>query len=72
MAGVGASKSGATRSLMRFLRQAGARHVRVLFLFSIVANLTLLAPSFHMLQVYDRVLASGSHETLLALTLMCR
>lgn len=55
---------------MRFLRQAGARHVRVLFLFSIVANLTLLAPSFHMLQVYDRVLASGSHETLLALTLI--
>ncbi|MEP7302049.1 MAG: type I secretion system permease/ATPase [Caldimonas sp.] len=35
--------------------------------FSFVANLLLLAPALFMLQVFDRVLASGSRETLAAL-----
>lgn len=35
--------------------------------FSFVMNLLLLAPALFMLQVFDRVLASGSRETLLVL-----
>ena len=37
-------------------------------LFSLVINLLLLAAPLYMLQVFDRVLASRSHETLLLLT----
>lgn len=33
-------------------------------------NLLMLSPSLYMLQIYDRVLASRSHETLLMLTLV--
>ena len=36
---------------------------------SVVINLMMLAPALFMLQVFDRVLSSGSHETLLMLTL---
>ena len=39
-------------------------------LFSAVINLLMLAPALYMLQVYDRVLASGNLMTLLMLTLM--
>ncbi|PMU22155.1 MULTISPECIES: type I secretion system permease/ATPase [unclassified Pseudomonas] len=39
-------------------------------LFSAVINLLMLAPALYMLQVYDRVLASGNSMTLLMLTLM--
>ncbi len=38
-------------------------------LFSFAINLLLLVPPLYMLQVFDRVLASRSQETLLALTL---
>lgn len=38
--------------------------------FSAVINLLLLVPSLYMLQVYDRVLASGNKTTLLMLTLI--
>ncbi len=38
--------------------------------FSAVINLLMLAPALYMLQVYDRVLASGNEMTLLMLTLM--
>lgn len=38
-------------------------------LFSLFINLALLAPSLYMLQIFDRVLASRSNETLLMLTL---
>jgi ATP-binding cassette, subfamily C, type I secretion system permease/ATPase len=37
-------------------------------LFSLVINLLLLAPPLYMLQVFDRVLASRSEETLVALS----
>ncbi len=39
-------------------------------LFSLFINLLLLVPALYMLQVYDRVLASGSNTTLLMLTLL--
>lgn len=38
--------------------------------FSMVANLLMLAPTFYMLQVYDRVLASQSELTLIAISLI--
>ncbi|MGA1372464.1 MAG: type I secretion system permease/ATPase [Pseudomonadales bacterium] len=38
--------------------------------FSAIINLLLLVPSLYMLQVYDRVLASGNKTTLLMLTLI--
>lgn len=39
-------------------------------LFSLFANFLLLVPSFYMLQVYDRVVTTGSVPTLLVLTLI--
>jgi len=38
--------------------------------FSCFINLLMLVPSFYMLQVYDRVISTGSHPTLLMLTLI--
>ena len=38
--------------------------------FSMVANLLMLAPTLYMLQVFDRVLVSQSEMTLLALSLI--
>jgi ATP-binding cassette subfamily C protein/ATP-binding cassette subfamily C exporter for protease/lipase/ATP-binding cassette subfamily C protein EexD len=38
--------------------------------FSLAMNLLMLAPAIYMLQVYDRVLTTGSLETLLMLTLI--
>lgn len=47
-----------------------ARHqVPALLLFSLVSNLLLLASTVYMLQIYDRVLSSGSIDTLFWLTL---
>lgn len=54
--------------------RAALRTCRTSFLsagfFSFFINLLLLVPSIYMLQVYDRVLASGSESTLLMLTLI--
>lgn len=41
-----------------------------LALFSVATNLLLLVPPLYMLQLYDRVLSSGSFETLLYITLI--
>ncbi|WP_081948874.1 type I secretion system permease/ATPase [Litchfieldella xinjiangensis] len=38
--------------------------------FSLFINLLMLTPALYMLQVYDRVIATGSKETLLMLTLV--
>ncbi|WP_245420338.1 MULTISPECIES: type I secretion system permease/ATPase [unclassified Mesorhizobium] len=47
-----------------------ARHqAPALLLFSLLANVLLLASTVYMLQIYDRVLSSGSIDTLLWLTL---
>ncbi len=56
---------------MRWLFSPALRPLTVLAgLASLVLNLTLLVPSLYMLQVYDRVFASGSLETLVMLTLV--
>lgn len=39
-------------------------------LFSAAVNLLMLVPVIYMLQIYDRVMASGSHSTLAMLTLL--
>lgn len=46
------------------------REFLVVGLFSMVANLMMLAPTMYMLQVFDRVLSSRSELTLLALSLI--
>ena len=43
---------------------------RPLFIFSIITNLLMLVAPLHMMQVYDRVLSSGSGETLLYISLI--
>lgn len=40
------------------------------FLFSIVTNILVLTPSGYMLEVYDRVVNSRNHQTLLMLTIL--
>ncbi|WP_246765445.1 type I secretion system permease/ATPase [Aminobacter sp. SR38] len=45
------------------------RQAPALFFFSLLANLLLLSSAIYMLQIYDRVLSSGSIDTLLWLTL---
>jgi ATP-binding cassette subfamily C exporter for protease/lipase len=43
---------------------------RMVALFSLVANLLMLTPTFYMLQVYDRALVSQSGMTLIAVSLL--
>ncbi|WP_042859850.1 type I secretion system permease/ATPase [Dickeya sp. NCPPB 3274] len=57
------------RSLFGVLRQF-RRSFWSVGIFSAVINILMLAPSVYMLQVYDRVLASGNGITLLMLTLL--
>ncbi len=57
-------------NLRLLLERYSQGHGRALLIYSLVANVAILAPSFHMLQVYDRVLNSGSLSTLLYLTLI--
>lgn len=46
------------------------REALVLVIFSMVANVLMLAPTMYMLQIYDRVLVSRSQFTLLAVSLL--
>ncbi len=46
------------------------KNFRWLLVFSIVANILLLAMPIHMIAIYDRVLVSSSKETLLYITLI--
>ncbi|MGD9968674.1 MAG: type I secretion system permease/ATPase [Hyphomonadaceae bacterium] len=55
---------------LRTALDACRRHVGFLILFSAALNLLYLAPSLYMLQVYDRVLASGGLLTLLYISLV--
>ncbi|HCL86672.1 MAG TPA: type I secretion system permease/ATPase [Comamonadaceae bacterium] len=62
----GAAQRGEIARAVRGLRGAWA----AVAVFSMVSNLMLLVPTLYMLQVYDRVLASGSELTLLAVSLI--
>ncbi len=50
--------------------QACRRHFRTAAVFSLALNVLHLAAPLYMMQVYDRVIASGSETTLLMLTLI--
>jgi len=52
----------AKRAARKVLTQAGA--------FSFFVNILMLTGPLYMLQIYDRVLASGSHETLFVITVL--
>ena len=54
----------------RFDRDACRQSFAYAAFFSLFINLLLLLPAIYMLQVYDRVLSSGSVSTLLMLTLV--
>ena len=58
-------RSDLTRTLGAFRREFIAVGI-----FSMVVNLLMLTPTLYMLQVYDRVLISGSELTLLAVSLL--
>ena len=55
---------------LRAARRRGAGLLMWAFVFSIFVNLLMLTGPLYMLQVYDRVLASRSVETLVALTVL--
>ncbi|NEK21787.1 type I secretion system permease/ATPase [Sulfitobacter sp. JBTF-M27] len=55
---------------LRGIRRRNRRLYWFVALFSLFANLLMLTGPMYMLQVYDRVLASGSTETLVALSLL--
>ncbi|MCV6590009.1 MAG: type I secretion system permease/ATPase [Marinobacterium sp.] len=57
-------------NLLRKALQACRSSFMVVGLFSMCINLLMLVPSFYMLQVYDRVVTSGSESTLVMLTLI--
>ena len=54
--------------LLKAARELGQPWLTALLAFSAAINLLALTPSIYMMQVYDRVLTSQSHTTLLALT----
>lgn len=47
------------------------REFAVVGVFSMVVNLLMLTPTIYMLQVFDRVMVSQSHLTLLVVSLIC-
>lgn len=56
--------------LVHEVKQRLVPHVVALAGFSLVSNLLLLVAPLYMLQVYDRVLSSGSRDTLVWLTVL--
>ena len=58
------------REELRFVRKRSRSLYWTVGLFSAFANLLMLTGPLYMLQVYDRVLGSGSQETLVALSLL--
>ncbi len=60
----------AGRAEMRAVRRRSRRSLLAAFLFSIFVNLLMLTSPLYMLQIYDRVLASRSEPTLLALSVL--
>ncbi|SHH49120.1 type I secretion system permease/ATPase [Cognatishimia maritima] len=60
----------AQRNLLEKILKAGRQQFPSLFVLSFLTNLLLLVSSIYMLQVFDRVLASGSIDTLIWLTII--
>ncbi|WP_133635187.1 type I secretion system permease/ATPase [Halomonas ventosae] len=60
---------GVTRSSLPWVLRACRSSLLWVGGFSLVINLLMLTPALYMLQVYDRVITTGSRETLLLLTL---
>ena len=58
-------RSELTRALWAFRRE-----FLIVGVFSMVANVLMLAPTLYMLQIYDRIMASRSELTLLAMSLV--
>ena len=61
--------AGRQRPLREALALCGA-HLRFAILFSALLNVLYLAPTLYMLQVYDRVVPTRGHLTLLFLTIV--
>lgn len=57
-------------SLLRELFSLCKRSFWFVVVFSFCINLLMIVPAIYMLQVYDRVIAAGSYNTLLVLTLI--
>ena len=72
MTKTGDGEKGGGSALGVALRGEGALapFFRAAMLFSVVANLMLLVSPLYMLQIYDRVLTSGSTETLILVSLI--
>ncbi|MDX5434236.1 MAG: type I secretion system permease/ATPase [Halomonas sp.] len=62
-------RSGTADDIAQALRSCWSPLLWVLG-FSLFVNALMLVPAFYMLQVYDRVITTGSRETLLVLTLV--
>jgi len=56
------------RTALQMAIRSGARIYWVVLILSVIASLLMLTSPFYMLQIYDRVLASGSTDTLITLT----
>lgn len=67
--GTRSSEAGSGTGLKAALAACRASFMSAAF-FSLFVNLLMLVPAVYMLQVYDRVLVSGSESTLLMLTLI--
>ncbi|OYW55985.1 MAG: hypothetical protein B7Y80_03435 [Hyphomicrobium sp. 32-62-53] len=59
-----------TDALQVLYRIYGRDHVLGMVLLAVISNVLILAPSLHMLQVYNRVLTAFSVETLIYITLL--
>jgi ATP-binding cassette subfamily C exporter for protease/lipase len=59
------------RTQLRKVLWGFRREFAMVAVFSAVSNLLLLTPTIYMLQLYDRVLVSGSETTLLSVSLLC-
>lgn len=59
-----------TPPILQAIRRASRSAVVSAAVFSLFLNLLMLVPSLYMLQIYDRVLSTGSVPTLLVLTLI--
>ncbi len=65
-----AVKNTKEKSLLREALLPLIPSVQKTFFFSLFVNLLVLAPSMYMMEVYDRVLNSRNHRTLLMLTIL--